>query len=427
MKKTLLTLTLMCMVSISNAQTYHLDVNGNGTIDVTDAMLIVDYILGKPLPKEGGESQFTCPDSNHPHLIDLGLPSGTKWACCNVAASTPIAYGGYFAWGETGEKNTYTSSNYTFSASDTHDLTAAEDVATVKWGDNYRMPADFQLKELLNYCTWTWEKVENTMGVRVTGPNQNSIFLPAAGYKENTDNYIGSYGSYWGRTHQGDPRYASELVVNNTSGNLITAMGSSANRYSGRSVRPVYKDIQPANNDYTICIANPSFENNDLGGWDGTPFGSANPDNNAEHFSKNYDTYKTITGLTPGDYVLGVQGFYRKGNYPNDYNLWVAGDKDNNNAIIYAVSSVGSYSVPFVAMSSVTLKQSLGGRAVVVGDNLYVPDDMQAASAWFNAGYYKNTLNVKVGADGVLTIGIKKDKLIDRDWTMLDNWTLIKK
>ena len=78
-------------------------------------------------------------------------------------------------------------------------------------------------------------------------------------------------------------------------------------------------------------------------------------------------------------------------------------------------------------MSSAALKQSLGGRAVIVGDNLYVPDDMQAASAWFNAGYYKNTLNVKVGADGVLTIGIKKDKLIDRDWTMLDNWTLIKK
>ena len=52
---------------------------------------------------------------------------------------------------------------------------------------------------------------------------------------------------------------------------------------------------------------------------------------------------------------------------------------------------------------------------------------MMAASAWFSAGYYKNTLNVKVGADGVLTIGIKKDKLIDRDWTMLDNWTLIKK
>ena len=48
-----------------------------------------------------------CPDNNHPHMIDLGLPSGTKWACCNVGASKPEDQGGYFAWGETEEKSEY--------------------------------------------------------------------------------------------------------------------------------------------------------------------------------------------------------------------------------------------------------------------------------------------------------------------------------
>lgn len=49
----------------------------------------------------------SCPDDNHPHMIDLGLPSGTKWACCNVGATKPEEYGGYYTWGETEEKSVY--------------------------------------------------------------------------------------------------------------------------------------------------------------------------------------------------------------------------------------------------------------------------------------------------------------------------------
>ncbi len=56
----------------------------------------------------------SCPDNNHPHMIDLGLPSGTKWACCNVGATTPEAYGGYYAWGETEEKDYFDQENYEF-------------------------------------------------------------------------------------------------------------------------------------------------------------------------------------------------------------------------------------------------------------------------------------------------------------------------
>ena len=55
---------------------------------------------------------MTCPDNNHPHAIDLGLPSGTKWACCNVGATNPEEYGGYYAWGETKEKDIYGRNTY---------------------------------------------------------------------------------------------------------------------------------------------------------------------------------------------------------------------------------------------------------------------------------------------------------------------------
>ena len=63
------------------------DVNMDDKVDGLDIPLIVNIIL------RGG-----CPDSHHPHAIDLGLPSGTKWACCNVGARTSEAAGRYYAW-----------------------------------------------------------------------------------------------------------------------------------------------------------------------------------------------------------------------------------------------------------------------------------------------------------------------------------------
>lgn len=74
--------------------------------------------------------------------------------------------------------------------------------------------------------------------------------------------------------------------------------------------------------------------------------------------------------------------------------------------------------------SSAAVSNNLGGNAASVGDGLYIPDNMVAAGAWFKAGFYHNFLEVEVGDDGVLVIGIKKDVTIDGDWTMIDNWTL---
>lgn len=143
--------------------------------------------------------------------VDLGL--SVKWASCNVGAESPEDYGGYYAWGETKEKNDYSSSTsitYGLSTSELRsqgiidsddNLTAAYDAATDNWGSSWRMPTKEEIEELCNKCSWEWTSVNGVSGQKVTGPNGNSIFLPAAGYRNSTGVLgRGSYGRYWSGT-----------------------------------------------------------------------------------------------------------------------------------------------------------------------------------------------------------------------------------
>jgi hypothetical protein len=130
---------------------------------------------------------------NGHEYVDLGLPSGTLWASCNVGATSPEEYGDYFAWGETSTKSDYTISNSITSGLSISELesrgiidasgnlTAAYDAATANWGDKWRMPTLDEIKELVNQCTWEWTTQNGVNGCKVVGPNSNSIFLPAAG------------------------------------------------------------------------------------------------------------------------------------------------------------------------------------------------------------------------------------------------------
>ena len=139
------------------------------------------------------EALTSCPDDNHPHMIDLGLPSGTKWACCNVGAENPHQNGSYFAWGETSPKSEYSSDNYNCSVGHLHyvyDISGTEyDAAHVIWGDGWVMPTKYQSEELFNYCSSEW----TGDGCNLTGPNGGSIFLPACGFYNNL--YPGGYSA----------------------------------------------------------------------------------------------------------------------------------------------------------------------------------------------------------------------------------------
>ena len=129
--------------------------------------------------------------------VDLGLPSGTKWATCNVGSTTPEGYGDYFAWGETTTKGSYTEYNYTYSDNPTT-LPPSADAATANWGTGWRMPTKEEFSELNSNCTVTWTTRNGVNGRLYTGPNGNSVFLPAAGYRYDSELYDGgSDGSYW--------------------------------------------------------------------------------------------------------------------------------------------------------------------------------------------------------------------------------------
>lgn len=186
--------------------------------------------------------------------VDLGL--SVKWATCNVGANTPEGYGDYFAWGETTTKSTYNWSTYKYcngsddsftkynnssSSLGTVDnkttLELSDDAARANWGGSWRMPAFAEWTELREKCTWTWTTQNGVNGYRVTSKsNGNSIFLPAAGYRDDSSLYnAGSYGLYWSSLLGWDsPLRAYGLFFG--SSNVSRDYDY---RYFGFSVRPV--------------------------------------------------------------------------------------------------------------------------------------------------------------------------------------------
>ena len=126
--------------------------------------------------------------------VDLGLPSGLKWAKFNIGANAPEEHGGYFAWGETTEKNVYSWGWYlcqqsecgtwadpfikNYQSAGTYILGPAYDAAHIQWGGSWRMPTQDDFNELKENCTSEKTTVNGVSGYRYTGWNGNSIFLP---------------------------------------------------------------------------------------------------------------------------------------------------------------------------------------------------------------------------------------------------------
>ena len=200
--------------------------------------------------------------------VDLGLPSGLKWAKCNLGASKPSDYGDYYAWGETAPKADFTwdtykwmqagqsdwkyITKYTFADGVTEGiwydsarefigdnktvLVAADDAATQQLGSPWRMPTIDEIQELLVNCTWTWTTQDGVNGYQVDGPNGNAIFLPAAGYRKVSGlKYAGSQGYCWSSslsTTESNCAYSLDLH----SDRYLIAR---TYRYFGYTVRPV--------------------------------------------------------------------------------------------------------------------------------------------------------------------------------------------
>lgn len=149
---------------------------------------------------------ITRGQSNGHDWVDLGLPSGTKWATCNVGADTPEGYGDYFAWGETTTKESYVRGTYTYydeaglhlnkyNGQDSITiLESTDDAATANWGASWRMPTAEEFDELQNNCTVIWTNQNGINGNLFVGSNGNSIFMPSA---DCSYTGISGYGYYW--------------------------------------------------------------------------------------------------------------------------------------------------------------------------------------------------------------------------------------
>lgn len=141
--------------------------------------------------------------------VDLGLPSGTKWARFNIGATSETDYGDLFAWGATepyrlnGTTPIDNTGNYASSYANKiqHDLYPNEDVATVKWGKGWKMPTKAQFDELLANTTYTLTTISGVNGGKFTASNGNYIFFPAAGYvRGGSLDSRGIFGFCWSRS-----------------------------------------------------------------------------------------------------------------------------------------------------------------------------------------------------------------------------------
>lgn len=178
-------------------------------------------------------AQTATGNLNGHEYVDLGLPSGIKWATTNVGANIPEEWGNHYAWGELSGKDNYCKEYYegyrftrdydevTGGGKDAdgfeiplkkvhHEYTATwpdygtnitagpRDVASAVWGQGWRIPTQKETQELIKKCKWEWTTKNDVRGYKVTGPNGNWIFLPAAGYRSGLAlNRAETRGYYW--------------------------------------------------------------------------------------------------------------------------------------------------------------------------------------------------------------------------------------
>ena len=197
---------------------------------------------------------------NGHEYVDLGLPSGTLWATCNVGATKPEEHGDYFAWGETAPKSTYnwdtyrwgtysgegvgkfitkycTNGNYGIVDNKTT-LDLSDDAAHINWGGTWRMPNEIEISELCNNCVKEFTTLNDVQGYKVVGLNGNYIFLPLTGYIDE-NGFFEKDGFYWSNTlniNVTPPHSYFPNILYFTSDTLRLGLGM---RSTGETIRPV--------------------------------------------------------------------------------------------------------------------------------------------------------------------------------------------
>lgn len=236
------------------------DIDGDGSLTMADITKLIKIINDNKI-------DF---DANGHEFVDLGLPSGTLWATCNIGASAPEEAGNHYAWGETETKTNYSWETYKWSdgtkptntnASLTKycdrgaygkldgklSLELEDDAAHVNWGGDWHMPTQEEFQELMENCTFEWITLENgNKAYKITGSNGNSIILPRAG-RYNGESLSSSNFYYWSSTLVGINNsygsrnsYALDRETSSAAG--VVGLG----RFYGNPIRPVLSQYTPS-------------------------------------------------------------------------------------------------------------------------------------------------------------------------------------
>ena len=343
-------------------------------LDVSDAnggdVLVYDGATGKWKPfhfeMEGESSEQGNVFTDVREYVDLGLPSGNKWATCNIGASAPEELGNYYAWGETTTKETYGVGNYAFFAEPncstltkyctnpeigyngfvdglTH-LESSDDAATINWGPNWRIPTIVDFCELICFCTITADTVNGICGRRFTGANGNSIFMPRPGHYTNygfNNPTNDNYGQYWTSNIKfSNPNYALPFTW---LGNFYH-FSDSRIRENGYPVRAIYDtnhgilpvhngvqgesfvDSRDGNEYTTVIIGNQTWMRENLRYEGDIPLGSSSStttayryypvgdENNVQRYGYLYNWLAAMNGESNSSMVpSGVRGICPEG------------------------------------------------------------------------------------------------------------------
>lgn len=198
---------------------------------------LLKFITESELQEKKMHSLAPTGKINGHDYVDLGL--SVKWATCNIGASSPSGYGGYFAWGETNTKNEYAYSN---SKTNNKDVgfyiggNVSYDAARANWGGTWRIPTKTELEELIYRCSWEETILNGCKGCRIIGPNGKSIFLPNASAHGHKD--VGVAGLYWSSTSYIDQYHNAAYYLWFVGGAGIHEV-KQLFRSSGLPIRPV--------------------------------------------------------------------------------------------------------------------------------------------------------------------------------------------
>ena len=281
---------------------------------------------GNGINSSGSVSAPTGTENGHGY-VDLGLPSGTKWATCNLGATNPEEYGNYYAWGETEPKTIYSYSTYygtnnSYNWDDSYIvLDCVDDAANVNWGGTWHMPTDEECRELIDNCTYTWTDDYNGTGVAggilKSKINGNSIFLPAAGYRSDADLSLAGYiGYYW--SSYGYSRYSRRYSYVPLSSNGVCTTYKDS-EYYGQSVRPVLYD-----SDYNATGTENGYGYVDLGlpsglKWATCNVGASAPEEYGDYYAWGETEPKTTYDWNTYKWCNGTEDTLTKYNISSRY------------------------------------------------------------------------------------------------------------